>query len=152
MTPVAYKLVPHPSQMRLAQPDAPITARAPFTQHHIWVTKYKDGELFPGGFYTNQSNGRAGGVGDWVARKDNVENTDLVLWHTFALTHVPRVEDFPVMPVETHTISLKPSTYSLIKRSHSRLTSVFRQLLHIKSWYGCTHVFAGVQQESGCRC
>jgi primary-amine oxidase len=31
-----------------------------------------------------------------------------VLWHTFGLTHVPRVEDFPVMPVETHMISLKP--------------------------------------------
>jgi Cu2+-containing amine oxidase len=26
-----------------------------------------------------------------------VENTDLVLWHTFGLTHNPRVEDFPVV-------------------------------------------------------
>jgi primary-amine oxidase len=108
MTPVAYKLSPHPSQMRLADPAAHITSRAPFTQHHIWVTKYRDDELFAGGYYTNQSRGKAGGVGDWVARKDNTENTDVVLWHTFGLTHIPRVEDFPVMPVETHMISLKP--------------------------------------------
>jgi primary-amine oxidase len=94
--------------MRLADPTAHITSRAPFTQHHIWVTAHRDDELFAGGYYTNQSRGKAGGVGDWVARKDNTENTDIVLWHTFGLTHVPRVEDFPVMPVETHMISLKP--------------------------------------------
>ncbi|RSH83056.1 hypothetical protein EHS25_005766 [Saitozyma podzolica] len=107
----ATGLVPHPSQMRLAAPDAHITSRAPFTQHHIWVTSYRDGELFCAGQYTNQSRGTAGGIADWVARKDNVENTDLVLWHTFALTHIPRVEDFPVMPVEIHTISLKPNNF-----------------------------------------
>ncbi|WWD20968.1 hypothetical protein CI109_105447 [Kwoniella shandongensis] len=111
MTPVSYKLVPHPSQLRLAHPDAMITSRAPFTQHHIWVTKYADGELFCAGQYTNQSNGKAGGVKEWTERGDNVENEDLVLWHTFGLTHVPRVEDFPVMPVETHTITLKPCNF-----------------------------------------
>ncbi|WVQ81626.1 hypothetical protein IAT38_003750 [Cryptococcus sp. DSM 104549] len=111
MTPVAYKLIPHPSVLRLARPDAMITSRAPFTQHHIWVTKYADGELFCAGQYTNQSNGKAGGVKEWTERNDNVENEDVVLWHTFGLTHVPRVEDFPVMPVETHTISLKPANF-----------------------------------------
>ncbi|KAK8843494.1 hypothetical protein IAR55_007154 [Kwoniella newhampshirensis] len=111
MTPVSYKLVPHPSQLRLAHPDALITSRAPFTQHHIWVTKYADDEVFCAGQYTNQSYGKAGGVKEWTERGDNVENEDLVLWHTFGLTHVPRVEDFPVMPVETHTITLKPCNF-----------------------------------------
>ena len=27
-------------------------------------------------------------------------DTDVVLWHTFGLTHVVRPEDWPVMPVE----------------------------------------------------
>jgi primary-amine oxidase len=35
----------------------------------------------------------------------------LVLWHTFGLTHNPRVEDFPVMPCETHMIHLKPNDF-----------------------------------------
>jgi len=111
MTPTAYKLAPHPSQMRLASPESHIAKRAPFTEHHIWVTKYADGELFPAGFYTNQSRGTAGGLKEWVERRDSVENEDVVLWHTFALTHIPRVEDYPVMPVETHMISLKPANF-----------------------------------------
>lgn len=94
-TPVGYKLTPLPSQMRLAHPDAMITSRAPFTQHHVWVTRYRDGELYAAGRYTNQSNGRAGGVLEMVQRQEGTEKTDVVLWHTFGLTHVPRVEDFP---------------------------------------------------------
>lgn len=43
----------------------------------------------------------------WIDRKDNVENTDIVLWHTFGLTHNPRVEDFPV--VRLVFLSLAPS-------------------------------------------
>ena len=71
--------------------------RAEFGEHHIYVTSYKDGELYSGGQYTNQSNGGANGIRSWIGRGDNVENTDLVLWHTFGLTHNPRVEDFPVV-------------------------------------------------------
>jgi primary-amine oxidase len=33
------------------------------------------------------------------------------VWHTFGMTHNPRVEDFPVMPVEISTISLKPADF-----------------------------------------
>ncbi|ODM87557.1 Copper amine oxidase 1 [Orchesella cincta] len=38
-------------------------------------------------------------------------NTDVVLWHNFGLSHVPRVEDFPVMPVEHVSIMLKPYNF-----------------------------------------
>ncbi|KAK4687181.1 primary-amine oxidase, partial [Tremellales sp. Uapishka_1] len=109
--PLAYKLVPTPSQMILAHPDSVAYARAEFGAHHVWVTSYKDGELYSGGRYTNQSNGNAEGIRSWVNRKDNTENTDIVLWHSFGLTHNPRVEDFPVMPCETHMVSLKPSDF-----------------------------------------
>jgi Copper amine oxidase, enzyme domain len=43
---------------------------------------------------SNQSCGNAKGIRTMVARKDLVVNEDVVLWHTFALTHQPRVEDF----------------------------------------------------------
>lgn len=84
--PVAYKFIPSASQLLLAHPDSIMAKRAQFAQHHVWVTKYKDGEFWAGGEFTNQSKKEAGGVADAVARADNVENTDVVVWHTFGLT------------------------------------------------------------------
>lgn len=84
--PVAYKFIPSASQLLLAHPDSIVAKRAQFAQHHIWVTKYKDGELWAGGEFTNQSKIETNGVADAVARDDDVENTDVVVWHTFGLT------------------------------------------------------------------
>ncbi len=95
--PVAYKFIPTASQLLLAHPDSVMAKRAQFAQHHIWVTKYKDGELWAGGEFTNMSQKEVDGVADAVARNENVENDDVVVWHTFGLTHNPRVEDWPVM-------------------------------------------------------
>ncbi|OCF40041.1 hypothetical protein I317_06179 [Kwoniella heveanensis CBS 569] len=109
--PVGYKLVPAASQLILAHPDSVAFARAEFGDHSIYVTSYKDRELFSGGDWTNQSNGKSKGIRSWIGRSDNVDNADVVLWHTFGLTHNPRVEDFPVMPCETHMVSLKPADF-----------------------------------------
>ncbi|KAL3471623.1 copper amine oxidase [Aspergillus californicus] len=108
--PMAYKLMTSPSQMLLASPRSFGTKRAVFGTKPIWVTKYRDDELFAGGEFTNQSK-ESQGVEKWVARKENVENEDVVLWHTFGLTHNPRVEDFPVMPVERVSVMLKPDGF-----------------------------------------
>ncbi len=46
-----------------------------------------------------------------IARKDDVENEDVVVWNVFGLTHNPRVEDWPVMPVEIHELHLRPADF-----------------------------------------
>lgn len=74
------------------------------------MTKYKEGELFASGVYTNQSDGDDG-IKTWIQRKDNVENEDIVVWHTFGFTHNPRPEDFPVMPAEVGRVMLKPNSF-----------------------------------------
>jgi primary-amine oxidase len=84
--PVSYKFVPSPTQLLLAHPSSIMAKRAQFAQHHVWVTKFKDGEFFAGGEFTNQSQKEIDGVADAVARNDTVENADLVVWHTFGLT------------------------------------------------------------------
>jgi primary-amine oxidase len=109
--PVAYKFIPAPTQLILADPESIVAKRAAFAQHHVWVTKYKDEELFAAGEFTNQSQKEIGGVADAVARKENVENDDVVVWNVFGLTHNPRVEDWPVMPVEIHQLELKPADF-----------------------------------------
>jgi len=74
------------------------------------VTKYQEDELFSGGQYTNQSQGGYG-VRSWAARNDSVVEEDIVLWIQFGLQHIPRIEDFPVMPVEIIKVSLKPVNF-----------------------------------------
>jgi len=34
-----------------------------------------------------------------VEQGRSVLDTDLVIWHTFGLLHIPRLEDWPVQPV-----------------------------------------------------
>lgn len=109
--PVAYKLHACPTALLMAQPGSVTADRAAFATHAFWVTKYKDQEFYPGGPFTNQSSDEIGGVMDAVRRNDDVRNTDVVLWHSFGLTHHPRVEDFPVMPVEMLSIMLTPNDF-----------------------------------------
>jgi primary-amine oxidase len=81
--PVAYKFTPAETQLLLAQPEAAQAKRALFAQHHVWVTKYFDRELYAGGRYPLQSKKEIGGVGDAVRRGDGVKNTDVVVWSVF---------------------------------------------------------------------
>lgn len=95
--PVAYKFMPPPTQRLLADPNSVQARRAQFAQHHVWVTKNRDRELYAGGRHTLQSQVEREGVADAVKRGDQVSDTDVVVWSTFGLTHNPRVEDWPVM-------------------------------------------------------
>jgi primary-amine oxidase len=44
----------------------------------------------------------------WTKANRGLVDTDVVLWYTVGLMHVPRPEDFPVMPVEYAGFMLKP--------------------------------------------
>lgn len=110
---VGYKFTPAATQLLLAQDESIQAQRARFAQHHVWVTKYRDGELYAGGRYTLQSRKEIDGVGDAVARGEKLgkDGEDIVVWNCFGLTHNPRVEDWPVMPVEIHELKIKPSDF-----------------------------------------
>lgn len=106
---VGYKVHIPPMQTMLADADSFHYKRAEFADRAVYVTKHVDGELFAGGKYTNQSRGGTG-VRSWAERKENVE-TDPVLWVQFGINHVPRIEDFPVMPVETMKVMFRPVNF-----------------------------------------
>jgi hypothetical protein len=40
-----------------------------------------------------------------------IKDADIVVWHSFGVTHIPRIEDFPVMPVEMAGFLLKPFNF-----------------------------------------
>lgn len=108
--PVAYKIHVPPFQKMVADRDSFHHKRAEFADHNIYVTRYRDDELFAGGKYTNQSRGGAG-VRAWAKRKDNIVDDDIVVWVQFGLQHVTRIEDFPVMPCEIIKVQLKPVNF-----------------------------------------
>jgi primary-amine oxidase len=91
----------------LADPSASVARRARFAAHNLWVTPYASGERRPAGDYPNQHPGEAG-LPAWIAGDRPIVDTDIVLWHSFGVTHVPRPEDWPVMPVEYIGFMLKP--------------------------------------------
>jgi primary-amine oxidase len=104
---VGYVLFPEGKPVLLADEQSDIYRRATFSAKHLWVTPYSPDELYPAGDFVNLHPGGAG-LPVWTAADRNVDTTDIVLWHTFGLTHFPRIEDWPVMPVDTTGFVLKP--------------------------------------------
>jgi len=104
---VGYKLIPGQIAYPAAFPDSSIGRRAAFMYQHLWVTPFQADERYPAGEYPFQNAG-GDGLPAWTSANRCVEATDIVLWHTFGMTHIPRVEDWPVMPVERAGFRLKP--------------------------------------------
>jgi primary-amine oxidase len=75
--------------------------------YHLWVTRHADDERYPAGEYPYQHPG-GDGLPRWVEADRSIENTDVVVWYTMNHHHVPRPEDWPVMPVARIGFSLKP--------------------------------------------
>ncbi|KAF4831072.1 Copper amine oxidase 1 [Colletotrichum tropicale] len=109
--PVAYKIMAPPFQKLMGDSESYNHKRAEFADHNIYVTTHRDRELYAGGWYTNQSRGGTG-VRTWAERNETLTpNSDIVVWVQFGINHVPRIEDFPVMPVEILKVHLKPVNF-----------------------------------------
>jgi len=106
-TNTAYKLVPTASIPALMDPDTPQYQRAPVIGHTLWVTRQHEDERWPCGDHPTQST-QDSGMTRWIADDEPLENTDVVLWHVFGIHHITRVEDWPIMPVDTVAFWLKP--------------------------------------------
>ncbi|KAH7129847.1 copper amine oxidase [Dactylonectria estremocensis] len=114
--PVAYKIINSSCPAILAKPGSVVYNRAAFGRKSLWVTPYKDYELFPAGDYVCQSTGQENHphnstITDWVERDEPIENTDIVCYIQFGLTHFPRTEDFPIMPAEPVSVMLRASNF-----------------------------------------
>ncbi|XP_020106923.1 uncharacterized protein LOC109723113 [Ananas comosus] len=106
--PTGYKLMPGSNCLPLARPEAKFLRRAAFLKHNLWVTPYKRDEMFPGGEFPNQNPRINEGLATWVKKNRSLEETDIVLWYIFGVTHIPRLEDWPVMPAERIGFMLMP--------------------------------------------
>jgi primary-amine oxidase len=105
--PTAYELIPGEGIEALALPDSEFRRRARFLDHHLWVTPFAADERYPAGEYPNQSPG-GDGLERWTKADRPLVGEDVVLWYTFGSHHIPRLEDWPVMPVVRCGFELRP--------------------------------------------
>src|SRR5262245_12297384 len=108
--PVGYELIPGDNAVPLASPASSARRRAGFTEAHLWVTPHHPAQRYAAGDYPNQ-NAIADGLPQWTKANRQVENVDIVLWYTMGVTHLPRTEDWPVMPVHRVGLRLVPSGF-----------------------------------------
>ncbi|ODV66966.1 peroxisomal copper amine oxidase [Hyphopichia burtonii NRRL Y-1933] len=113
--PATYKLVSTFCPPLLAQEGSLVRKRAPWAANTTQVVPYQDeglgyGRLWPSGDHVAQWSGDGPrGMREWVGKgTDNVDNTDILFFHTFGITHFPSPEDFPVMPTEIFDLMLRP--------------------------------------------
>ncbi|KAI0808599.1 peroxisomal copper amine oxidase [Xylaria sp. FL0064] len=111
--PSSYKLVSREAAPLLPKEGSLVWKRAGFARHTVHVTKYRDDQLWPAGRHVPQTSGEPSlGLPEWIGDgTESIDNTDVVLWHTFGVTHIPAPEDFPVMPVEPITLLLRPRNF-----------------------------------------
>ncbi|KAM6508504.1 Amine oxidase [Fusarium falciforme] len=108
--PVSYKLVSREVPGLLPKEGSLVWNRAAFARHAVHVTKYNDDQLWVAGDHVPQTSGEPSrGITEWIGDgTESIVDTDIVLWHTFGITHFPSPEDYPIMPREPITLLLRP--------------------------------------------
>jgi len=108
--PTGYVLCPEGQPLLLADDDSSIAKRAAFAKKNLWVTQFDRDELWAAGYTPNQHPGGSG-LPRYGAGNRSVDGEDIVVWHSFGLTHFPRTEDWPIMPVDYAGFSLRPDGF-----------------------------------------
>lgn len=94
----------------LLDPTDSAVKRNAYVDNQFWVTPYQPTERYAGGRYAMQSNGDDT-LKTWVNANRPIKNTDIVSWYTVAFHHVPRSEDWPVMPAHWVGFTLMPHNF-----------------------------------------
>ncbi|WP_024355374.1 primary-amine oxidase [Leucobacter chironomi] len=105
--PTSYWLIPEGKMLLAAQPESTVHGRANFATKHLWGTQYDPEELYPAGFHPG-AHAPGAGLPEWTQADRSLDGEDIVLWHVFGPTHIPRTEDWPIMPVDYSGFWFKP--------------------------------------------
>jgi primary-amine oxidase len=105
-----YMLMAGGNAVFLPVEGSKIRQKAEFATHHVWVTKYQPDELYAGGNYPNQTQ-PGQGLPKYISNDESLMGEDIVLWYTMGVTHIPRSEDWPVMPVHRVGFQLVPKGF-----------------------------------------
>lgn len=103
-------MIPGTNSLPYTAPESSTGKRAQFISNHFWATRYKSREIYAAGAYPNQSGG-GDGLPQFVADNESLVNQDIVVWYTLGVTHIPRPEEWAVMPVTHAGFKLVPGGF-----------------------------------------
>ena len=72
---------------------------------------YDPAERYIGGEYPNQAEPGADGIHVWQEADRSLDGAELVLWAIVGTHHLPRPEDWPIMPVARARLRLEPDGF-----------------------------------------
>ncbi len=108
--PVSYKISPGENLLPFSHKNSVVNKRAGFMNAHLWVTPFDKNQIYASGDYPQQHAG-GDGLPKWIKSKRDLKDKDIVVWYTMGHNHIPRLEDWPVMPVAYIGFSIKPSGF-----------------------------------------
>jgi primary-amine oxidase len=109
--PTAYRLCVDSTARPLARASSVTGSRAPFTDHHVLATVRDPSQRYIGGEYPNQAEPGADGIHVWQQADRSLDGAELVVWANVGTHHLPRPEDWPVMPVARAHLRLEPDGF-----------------------------------------
>jgi primary-amine oxidase len=105
-----YALVPSGVTAAYPLPNSAPMRMSGFIAHQLWITPHAPDELYAGGEFQNL-NLDDQGLPTWTRADRPLADTDVVLWHTVGVTHIPRPEDWPYMPAHRAGFRLIPASF-----------------------------------------
>jgi primary-amine oxidase len=109
---VGYEIVPEQNAIPMPGANSPSGKKARFAAWHIWVTPFRREEIYAGGRYQGTD---FPGLSEWSEHDRSVADTDVVLWYTLGLNHLPRPEEWPIM--SRHAVAFKIVPYGFFDQN-----------------------------------
>jgi primary-amine oxidase len=104
-----YMIHPQGLPSAIPRPANATGAMSGFMDHAFWATKRRQGENYACGIYLDSENRQ--GLPEWSEKDERIEGQDLVVWYTLGATHIPRTEEWPIMPVSRMGFDLVPCNF-----------------------------------------
>jgi primary-amine oxidase len=83
-----------------------------FSQHDVWFTRFNEAELYASGRYPMQSpNSDREGLAAYAANRESIYEEDVVSWINVGINHIPKSEEFPIMPAQEIGLDFKPAGF-----------------------------------------
>ncbi len=108
--PSAYMLIPGETAVPYSSPDSYLRKISRFTEHQLWVTPHDPLQLYAAGNYVFDGDPNDG-LPAWTKKNRLIEYEDVVLYYTVGVTHVPRIEDWPIMATHHAGFKLVPAGF-----------------------------------------